>query len=132
LEVFISLHWRIQKKLLLGVLILGCCLPLGLSAQNTVVEWARIQKIKSLSGWVHDPSGAPVPSVRVQEFGPGWETSLRESKTDENGNFSLPPVPGRKIYYLQFSVDGFNPVRLRVQLDAKRGVGLKVELPIAT
>jgi len=126
------LHRRIQKKLLFAALTLGCCLPLRLSAQNTVVEFARIQKIKALSGSVHDPSGAPMPSVRVQEFSPGWETSLREAETDENGDFSLPAVPGRKTYYLQFSADGFNPVRLRVQLDAKRGVSLKVNLPIAT
>jgi hypothetical protein len=130
--VFITLHTRIQKKLLFAVLIVGCCLPLRVSAQNTVVELARIQKIKSLSGSVHDSSGAPVSNVRVQEFSPGWETAWRETESGENGYFSLPAVSGRKIYYLQFSADGFNPLRLRVQLDAKRGVSLRVELPIAT
>jgi Carboxypeptidase regulatory-like domain len=129
---FSSWEVLIQKKLLFAVLLLGCCLPLRLSAQNTVVEFARIKKIESLSGSVHDSSGAPMSSVRVQEFSPGWETALRVAETDENGNFSLPAVPGRKIYYLQFSADGFNPVRLRVQLDAKRGVSLRVELPVAT
>jgi hypothetical protein len=39
---------------------------------------------------------------------------------------------GRNIYCLQLSTPGFDPLRVRVQVDRKRGASLKLKLVIAT
>ena len=108
------------------------CLPLKINAQYQVIELANVQLAKSLSAVVEDPAGSPLSNVLVQEFSPDWKTVLRTSATDDHGRFSLANVPSRKIYCLQLSTPGFDPLRLRVQVDRKRGANLKLKLTIAT
>ncbi|MGA3295348.1 MAG: carboxypeptidase-like regulatory domain-containing protein [Candidatus Acidiferrales bacterium] len=103
-----------------------------IKAQAQIVEIADLQLADSLSGLVQDPTGAPVPKVIVQEFSSGWKRALRSTQTDPRGVFSLAPVHGRRVYYLQLSADGFNLLRIRVQVDAKRGSKLKLKLEVAT
>ena len=111
--------------------LLSSALP-GIKAQAQIIEIAQVQLADSLSGLVQDPAGAPIPKVIVQEFSPDWKRSLRSTQTDKRGVFSLAPVHGRRVYYLRLSADGFNPLRVRVQLDAKRGGKLKLKLYVAT
>jgi hypothetical protein len=108
------------------------CLPLKIDAQYQVIELADVQLVKSLSAVVQDPVGSPLTNVLVQEFSPDWKTVLRTTATDDHGRFSLATLQGRKIYCLQLSTPGFDPLRLRVQLDRKRGANLKLKLTIAT
>ena len=108
------------------------CLPLKINAQYQTIELADVQLVKSLSAVIQDPVGSPLTNVLVQEFSPDWKTVLRTSATDDHGRFSLANVQGRKIYCLQLSTPGFDPLRLRVQVDRKRGANLKLKLTIAT
>jgi hypothetical protein len=57
---------------------------------------------------------------------------MRKPVFGYHGRFSLANVQGRKIYCLQLSTPGFDPLRLRVQVDRKRGANLKLKLTIAT
>jgi hypothetical protein len=108
------------------------CSPLKINAQYQTIELADVQLVKSLSAVVQDPVGSRLTNVLVQEFSPDWKTVLRTSATDDHGTFSLANVQGRKIYCLQLSTPGFDPLRLRVQVNRKRGANLKLKLTIAT
>ena len=108
------------------------CFPFKIGAQYQVVELADIQLAKSLSAVVQDPTGSPLTNIVVQEFSPDWKTVLRTSATDKHGRFSLATVQGRNTYCLQLSAPGFDPLRVRVQVDRKRGANLKLKLTIAT
>ena|ERR1700719_90150 len=121
-----------MRLLTLAAIIGLLCLPLKTSAQYQIVELADVQLAKSLSAVVQDPVGSPLTNVLVQEFSPDWKTILRTSATDNHGRLSLATVQGRKIYYLQLSTPGFDPLRVRVQVDRKRGTSLKLKLMIAT
>jgi hypothetical protein len=106
--------------------------PSETAGQYQVVELADVQLAKSLSAVVQDPRGSAVSKVLVEEFSPDWKTLLRTTTTDERGKFWLAEVPGRKIYYMQLSSPGFDPLRVRVQVDRKRGRNLELKLTIAT
>jgi carboxypeptidase family protein len=108
------------------------CLPLKVRAQYQVIELSDVQLAKTLSAVVQDPTDSPLSNVLVQEFDPKWKTVLRTSATDKTGRFSLAPVQGRRVYCLQLSTPGFDPLRVRVQVDSKRGTNLKLRLEIAT
>ena len=119
---------RISK---LAAIVALCCIPLGVDAQYQIVELGDVQLAKSLSAAVQDPSGSPVPKALVEEFSPDWKTVLRSSSTNAEGRFSFAPVQGRKIYFLQISAPGFDPLRVRIHVDHKRGTNLKLKLVIA-
>jgi hypothetical protein len=103
-----------------------------LDAQVQLVEISNVQVASSLSALVQDHVGYPIPNVVVEEFSSDWKKVLREITTDSAGKFSLAPVPGRKLYYLQLSAYGFNPLRVRVRVDPKHGKKLTLTLEIAT
>ena len=107
--------------------------PIRIAGQGyQVVELADVQLAKSLDATVQDHSGAPIPKALVQEFSSDWRTVLRSTSTAADGRFSLTPVQGRRIYFIQISAPGFDPLRFRLQVDAKRGGRLRLELTIAT
>jgi hypothetical protein len=122
----------VSRFLSLATIVGLLCLPLKINAQYQVIELADVQLVKSLSAVAQDPVGSPLPNALVQEFSPDWKTVLRTSATNDHGRFSLANVQGRKIYCLQLSTPGFDPLRLRVQVDRKRGANLKLKLTIAT
>jgi hypothetical protein len=57
---------------------------------------------------------------------------LRTGSTDRDGKFSFTPQAGRRIYFIQVSAPGFDPLRFRLQVDTKRGIVLKLKLTVAT
>jgi len=57
---------------------------------------------------------------------------LRSGSTDTHGRFSFTPAKGRTIYFIQISAPGFDPLRFRLQVDAKRGASLSLKLMVAT
>jgi hypothetical protein len=106
--------------------------PMIIEAQYQVIELADIQLTKSLGATIQDPTGAPMRNAVVEEFSADWKTVLRSVSTDANGKFSFTPVSGRKIYFIQVSEPGFDPLRFRLQVDPKHGAALRLKLTIAT
>jgi hypothetical protein len=120
-----------SRFLTLSATIALLCFAMRTDAQYEIVELADVKLAKSLSATVQDPAGYPLPRVLVQEFAKDWKTELRTSTTDARGHFSL-STTGRKIYYVQLSAPGFDPLRVRIQVDRKRGANLELKLTIAT
>lgn len=108
------------------------CFPMRIAAQYTLIELADVQLAKSVSATIQDPTGAPIPKALVREFSADWRTVLRSTSTDSDGRFSFTPVRGRKVYFIQISAPGFDPLRFRLQMDTKRGASLKLKLTVAT
>ena len=103
-----------------------------LYSQYQTIEIEKVQLARSLGAVVHDPTGSPIPGVLVEEFSSDWRESLRSTKTDTEGGFTFAPVNGRGIHYLQLRMNGYNPLRVRVKLDAKRGTNLHLKMEVAT
>jgi len=106
--------------------------PVPLHAQSVIVEIGPVQVARALAAVVKDPAGDPLPNVEVEEFTSDWKQALRSAKTDANGTFSLTTVKGRDVYYLQLSLDGMDPLRVRVKVDHWRGKKLKLMMRVAT
>jgi hypothetical protein len=121
---------RLLKAIAVTALLL--CSALQVRARTETVEIADLHLASSLSGLVQDPAGTPIPNVIVREVSSDWKQTLRATHTDPSGVFSLAPVRGRRVYYLQISADGFDPLRVRVHVDAKHGGKLTLKLEIAT
>jgi len=101
-------------------------------AQYQIIEIEKVQLATSLAAVVTDITGSPMPGVLVEEFSSDWKQSLRSTKTDAKGRFTLAPVKGRDVYYLQLRIDGFDPLRVRMKIDPKQGKNLRLKLEIAT
>jgi hypothetical protein len=121
-----------KRLFVLAAVVALLCFPMRIAAQYQLIELADVQLAKSLGATIQDPAGAPIPKVLVQEFSADWKTVIRSTSTDTDGRFSFTPVRGRKIYFIQISVPGFDPLRFRLQVDVKRGTSLKLKLTIAT
>jgi hypothetical protein len=107
--------------------------PAYLHAQGVItVEIQNVQLVRSLAGVVCDPADSPMAGVLVEEFSSDWKETLRLTTTDATGSFALAPIKGRGIYYLQLTFKGFNPLRVRVKVDPKRGKELRVNMNIST
>ena len=118
----------------LGISIAAVLLMSGSSAFSGVeiIEFAEVQVVSSLSGVVHDPSDSSMKDALVEEFSSDWKKVLRSTHTDASGLFTLQPVKGRSLYYLQISSRGFNPIHVRVRIDRVRGKLLRLTMPVAT
>ncbi|HUA01733.1 MAG TPA: carboxypeptidase-like regulatory domain-containing protein [Candidatus Aquilonibacter sp.] len=116
----------------LAAIIAVLCFPMRIAAQYQLIELADVQSAKSLGATIQDPAGGPISKAQVQEFSADWKTVLCSTSTDSDGSFSFTPVRGRKIYFIQISAPGFDPLRFRLHVDAKRGTSLKLKLTIAT
>ena len=106
--------------------------PAHLHAQGvSTIEYEKVQVARSLAAVVVDPTGSPIPGVLVEECSSDWKESLRSTKTDTAGSFTLAPVKGRSVYYLQLRMNGFNPLRVPVKLNPKHGKNLQLTLEVA-
>jgi len=113
----------------------GCLLflvPTQLHAQVQIIEFQRVQLARSLQALVCDAANSPMAGVSVEEFSSDWKESLRSTTTDAAGRFTLVPVKGRDIYYLQLRIEGWNPLRVRVRVDPKHGKELHLKMEIST
>jgi hypothetical protein len=106
--------------------------PIHLHAQYQIIEIEKVQLATSLAAVVTDITGSRMPGVLVEEFSSDWKQSLRSTKTDAKGRFTLAPVKGRDVYYLQLRMNGFDPLHVRVKIDPKQGKNLRLKLEIAT
>jgi len=107
--------------------------PFHVHAQGVaIIEIENVQLARSLAAVVHDRTGHPLPSVLVEERTSDWKESLRSTQTDASGAFTFAPVKGRDLYYFQLTLKGFNPLRVRVKVDRKRGKELQLHLELST
>ena len=107
--------------------------PVDLDAQGVaIIEIENVQLARSLAAVLHDPAGFPMASVLVEELSSDWKESLRSTKTNAAGSFTFASVRGRDVYYLQLTMKGFNPLRVRVKVDSKRGKQLQLKMEFST
>ena len=106
--------------------------PIHLRAQYQTIELEKVQLARSLDAEVFDPAGSPISVALVEELSSEWKEMLRTTKTDPTGKFSFAPVKGRDVYYLQIRMDGFDPLRIRLKIDPKKGKNLRLKLKVAT
>ena len=73
---------------LIFVALLAVC-----NAEESTIEYARIQKAQSLSGIIRDQTGVPVPEAAVEEMSDDWSEVLRQTTTDaaDIGNYLCSP-----------------------------------------
>jgi hypothetical protein len=100
-------------------------------ANESIIEYAGVQKANSLSGVITDQAGAPMPQVTVEEMSDDWTTVLQTTATDVNGRWSLPEVRGRKVHQIRFAKYAFHQVRFRVRLVRKKAKPLDFEMSVA-
>ncbi len=88
-----------------------------------------------LTGTVQDPSGAPVPAVKVEIFLGGGSTALLQTETNQDGLFTFSALRP-EAYDVAITGSGFAKVALRlVKVDALRETSLgviKLELSTAS
>jgi hypothetical protein len=117
-----------------ALLLFIVCFRPHVYAAEEIVE-LRLQTVKALRGIVVYPNGHIVKGAKVAELTSDWKTELRETRTDEEGRFSLAPVKGRKVYYLQVTVPkaaGVKPLRVLAKINRLWGKGsLRLRLNLA-
>ena len=113
-----------------AIVVLALALSSFAGIETVVI--ANVQVSKDLGGIVVDSSGAPIPETEVVETSPDGKTTVRSTATDDHGKWALSPVAGQKLYYLRFVMKNFNPVELRLKLNAKQGKPFVVTLPAST
>jgi hypothetical protein len=96
-------------------------------------EIEKIQVVRTISGVVRAPSGAPVPGATVTEVSPDWKTAIQSTTTNADGTFAIVPRDRKKVYHLKISFDksaDFNPliVHVRISRWTKKTLSLKLEL----
>jgi hypothetical protein len=84
------------------LLALSCLLvPIGLRAGGVeTVEISNVQFARSPSAVLIDPSGSPIDGAVAEEFSADWKQTLRSTRTDASGAFTMAPVKHRKLYYI--------------------------------
>jgi hypothetical protein len=106
-------------------------LSLPLQGRSTI-EIGNVQVTRSLDATVHDTAGLAMPGVLVEEVTSDWKKSIRSTTTNAAGAFAFAPVKGRTVYYFQLSFYAYNPLRVRVKLDDKRGKELQLKMVPST
>jgi hypothetical protein len=107
--------------------------PVCLNAQGVItIDIENVQSTRAVAAIVHDPAGFPMAGVLVEELTSDWKESLRSTKTNASGAFTFAPAKGRDVYYFQLTLKGFDPLRVRVRVDHKRGKELRLQMEPST
>jgi hypothetical protein len=101
------------------------------SADESTIEYARVQKAQNLSGVIRDQAGEPIPQVAVDEMLDDWSAVLQQTVTDAAGHWSLPVLPGRRIHSIRFLKSAFHQLRFRVELTQRAKQPLDFQLPVS-
>jgi len=84
-----------------------------------------------VEGVVLDPTGAPITGMTVTDRSEGCQIVIRSTRTDRKGHFRFPKQQGRTIYCLRFDHPLWNPLEMRLKLDAhapQKGITAKPEI----
>lgn len=117
------------------ILFAAIFLTLPCFAGVETVEFANVQLCKNLGGIVVvDQANSPLADVEVLEVTPDWKTVIRRTRTNAQGLWSLPEIPGKHIYFLRFITKEccFNEVRCKVKVNKHKGNQLQIGLPVST
>ena len=101
------------------------------NADESVIEYARVQKAQSLSGVIRDQMGIPIPQVAVDEMSDDWSTVLQHTMTDASGHWSLSVLPGRRIHNIRLLKATFHQLRVHVELTRRATKLLDFQLPVS-
>lgn len=103
---------------------------IGMShANESIIQYAGIQKAQRLSGVIRDSAGAAIPQVVVQEMSSDWTKVLQETETDAGGHWALPALRERKVHNVRFLKYGFHQIRFRVRLKSGARKPLDFKMP---
>lgn len=100
-------------------------------ADESIIEYAGIQKAQNLTGVIRDGLGAPIPEVTVEEMSDNWTKVLLRTTTDKEGRWSLSVLPERKIHNIRFIKNTFHQLRFRVSLTHRTAKPLDFVLPVS-
>jgi hypothetical protein len=101
------------------------------NADESTIEYARVQKTQNLSGIIRDQTGEPIPQVAVEEMSDDWSAVLQHTMTDAAGHWSLPVLSGRRIHSIRFLKSAFHQLRFRVELTQQAKQPLDFQLPVS-
>lgn len=105
---------------------------IGVSYGNeSIIQYAGIQKAQRLSGVIRDPAGAAIPQVVVQEMSSDWTRVLQQTETDAGGHWTLPALRERRVHNVRFLKYGFHQIRFRVRLKSQARKALDFEMPLS-
>lgn len=108
-------------------------LPTLANAQGiSTVQYVKVFTARHLIGIVLDQKNNPIPKVKVELCNNNWKDCEASTATNKDGDFSIPAMTEKKIYFLRLSADGFNPteIKVRTRLFAKKN--FKVRMIVAT
>jgi|SRR6185503_9258753 hypothetical protein len=121
---------QLRRSMIWAIFLLASLSFHTVHAVEEIVE-LRLQKVKALEGVVMYSNGDAIAGARVAELTFDWKTELRSTSTDSAGHFRLPPVKGRKVYYLQITLpgaSGVNPLRVSLTINRFWGKGAPLRL----
>jgi hypothetical protein len=67
-----------------------------------IVEIGNLQFTKTLGGIIAEPADSPLADVQVIEVTSDWQTTIRSTRTDAEGRWSLPTRSGTRYLFLSF------------------------------
>jgi hypothetical protein len=87
---------------------------------------------RSLIGVVVDPSGAPVEGVLVEDCDQSFMHVFVSVRTNKEGRFVFPKAKRGSTHYLRFFKNGFDPMRVKVQMRHLAPAEVRIHLVVAT
>ena len=115
----------IAISLILAVLVATCF------ADESIIEYAGIQKAQNLAGVIRDGLRAPIPEVAVEEMSDDWTKVLQRTTTDKEGRWSLSVLQERRIHNIRFMKNAIHQLRVRVSLTHRAAKPLEFLLPVS-
>jgi hypothetical protein len=128
-----KLDWKPKRiALATGLSLLFLAVPPHPQAQLILITFDHPFQAQKLAGVALDPTGATVMGVLIEDCDPIFKKVRRSAWTDENGRFAFRRGGAGKTHYLRVSRDGFDPMRMVVQLKSSADAELTIQLQIAT
>jgi len=122
--------WRLARAFGLSFLLLAVS-PHS-QAQLVLITFDHPFQAQKLTGVALDPSGASVMGVLIEDCDPTFKRDRKSVWTDENGRFAFRRSNAGTTNYLRVSRNGFDPMRMIVQLKPGASAELTIQLQIAT
>ena len=113
-----------------------CLLLLAVSphpqAQLVLITFDHPFQAQKLAGVTVDSSGESVMGVLIEDCDSTFKKVRASARTDEDGHFAFRKWKAGTTHYLRVSRDGFDPMRMIVQLKPSASAELTIQLQIAT
>jgi len=100
-------------------------------AQLVLITFDHPFQAQKLAGVALDPSGTSVMGVLIEDCDPTFKRVRKSAWTDEDGRFAFRRGRAGTTHYLRVSRDGFDPMRMIVQIKPGASAELAVQLHIA-